>query len=56
MGRLIKCKSCGTEIAKSAETCPKCGAKYVHEDLISKLFFWLFVVPLCLSIIGAIIF
>lgn len=25
MSKLISCKSCGTEIAKNAETCPKCG-------------------------------
>lgn len=27
MSKLIKCKSCGAEIAKSAKTCPHCGAK-----------------------------
>ncbi len=27
MGKLVKCKSCGAEIAKSAKTCPQCGAK-----------------------------
>ena len=25
--KLIKCKSCGADIAKSAKTCPHCGAK-----------------------------
>lgn len=27
MGKMVKCKSCGQEIAKSAKVCPKCGAK-----------------------------
>lgn len=27
MAKLIKCKACGAEIAKSAKTCPHCGAK-----------------------------
>lgn len=27
MTRMMKCKTCGTEIAKSAKACPNCGAK-----------------------------
>lgn len=27
MAKMIKCKTCGEEIAKSAKSCPKCGAK-----------------------------
>lgn len=27
MNRMSKCKTCGTEIAKNANVCPKCGAK-----------------------------
>lgn len=27
MAKMVKCKSCGQEIAKSAKTCPHCGAK-----------------------------
>lgn len=27
MAKLVKCKVCGAEIAKSAKVCPKCGAK-----------------------------
>lgn len=26
MAKLVKCKECGAEISKKAETCPKCGA------------------------------
>lgn len=27
MSKMVKCKTCGEEIAKSAKVCPKCGAK-----------------------------
>lgn len=27
MGKMVNCKTCGTEIAKSAKICPSCGAK-----------------------------
>lgn len=27
MKKLIKCKTCGAEIAKTSKTCPRCGAK-----------------------------
>ena len=27
MAKLVKCKTCGAEIAKSAKICPKCGAR-----------------------------
>lgn len=27
MSKLVKCKSCGAEIAKSTKACPRCGAK-----------------------------
>lgn len=27
MAKMIKCKTCGADIAKSAKTCPHCGAK-----------------------------
>ena len=27
MNRMRKCKTCGSEIAKSANSCPNCGAK-----------------------------
>lgn len=32
--KLIKCKSCGEEIAKSAKACPHCGAKVKHHTII----------------------
>lgn len=32
--KLVKCKSCGAEIAKTAKTCPQCGAKQ-HQAALS---------------------
>ena len=37
MSKLVKCKSCDAEIAKSAKACPQCGAKNKHGCLSSIL-------------------
>lgn len=34
MVKLIKCKSCGQEIAKTAKTCPHCGAKNKKPSIV----------------------
>ena len=34
MGKLVKCKTCGAEIAKSAKTCPSCGAKQKKHTVL----------------------
>lgn len=33
-GKMVKCKTCGTEIAKTAKTCPKCGAKQKKHTVL----------------------
>lgn len=38
MAELVKCKTCGEEIAKSAKTCPKCGARQKKPILQIVLF------------------
>lgn len=48
MAKMVKCKSCGKEIAKTAKTCPNCGAKQ-HNVAIT-----ICVVILVLAVIGAI--
>lgn len=35
---LIKCKECGNSISKSAQSCPKCGAKIKRTSLFTKIF------------------
>ena len=32
MGNLISCRECGSQVAKSAKTCPKCGLKRPHKS------------------------
>lgn len=45
---LIPCKECGSQISKTAEACPQCGAKVPHTSLITKviavLFFLVFLI------------
>lgn len=40
--KLKKCKSCGTEIAKSAKTCPSCGAKN-KKPFYTRVWFWVLI-------------
>ena len=37
--KLIKCKACGAEIAKSTRSCPQCGAKN-KKPVFKKWWFW----------------
>lgn len=41
--KMIKCKSCGNEIASNAKTCPNCGAKN-SKPIFKKWWFWLIIV------------
>lgn len=38
MAKLVKCKTCGAQIAKSARTCPHCGAKRKKHHFIRNFF------------------
>ena len=48
--KLTQCKSCGAEIAKSAKTCPQCGAK--HKKSILGITLLVIGVLLILSALG----
>lgn len=50
MEKLVKCKACGNEIAKSAKTCPSCGAKN-KKPFYKK--WWFFTIVIVAVIIGA---
>lgn len=41
--KMVECKACGKEIAKSAKTCPSCGAKN-KKPLFRKWWFWALIV------------
>ena len=45
--KLISCTSCGHQIAKSAKTCPSCGAK-VKRPIFKKKLFWIVIVILAI--------
>ena len=48
MKKLVKCKSCGADIAKSANRCPNCGAKQKKHIFLITLLIVLF----CIAIIA----
>ena len=50
--KLINCKVCGAEMAASAKTCPKCGAKN-KKPLYKKWWFYVLVVLVLLFAIGS---
>lgn len=50
--KMTVCKSCGSEIASSAKTCPKCGAKN-KKPIYKRVWFWILVAVLVLGIGGA---
>lgn len=43
MEKMVTCKSCGKEMAKSAKACPECGAKN-KKPIFKKWWFWALVV------------
>lgn len=50
--KMTNCKVCGEEIAVSAKTCPKCGAKN-KKPVFKKVWFWFTVIVLLFVIIGS---
>ncbi|RJE47924.1 hypothetical protein A7K50_01390 [Dehalobacter sp. MCB1] len=51
MEKIINCKVCNAEIAKSAKVCPSCGAKQ-KKPILKKWWFWL-VVVIFIGILGS---
>lgn len=51
MGKMVKCKTCGEEIAKSAKICPKCGAKQKKHTVLGVILV-IFGVLLIMAAIG----
>lgn len=43
MSKLIKCNSCGKEVANTAKSCPGCGAK-VKKPIYKRVWFWVIIV------------
>lgn len=53
MNKTMNCKTCGTEIAVSAKSCPSCGAKN-KPPIYKRVWFWILIVFIVISIIGGI--
>ena len=50
--KMITCKACGEEIAKSAKSCPKCGAKN-KKPIFKKWWFWVIILILIFAAVGS---
>ena len=51
MSKMINCKSCGAEIASSAKSCPKCGAKN-KKPIWKRVWVWILAVIILVAAIG----
>lgn len=51
MSKMITCKSCNAEIASSAKSCPKCGAKN-KKPVYKRVWFWVVIVIVAIIFIG----
>lgn len=47
--KLMQCKTCGNEIAKSAKKCPHCGAKN-KKPIFKKWWFWALIIVIVISV------
>ncbi len=48
--KLVKCKSCGAEIAKTAKTCPQCGAAQHNGAKIACVIIVIVTIVLCIAV------
>lgn len=51
-GKMINCKVCNAQIAKSAKTCPNCGAKS-KKPILKRWWFWVLAVLLLFTLVGS---
>ena len=51
MSKMVKCKTCGADIASSAKSCPSCGAKN-KKSIFTKWWFWVIVVIIAVVAVG----
>ena len=53
MSKMINCKSCGAEIASSAKSCPKCGAKN-KKPIWKRWWVWILAVIILFAAISSV--
>lgn len=51
MSKLMKCKTCGAEIASTAKACPSCGAKN-KPPVYKRVWFWILIIFVAISVIA----
>lgn len=51
MSKIIKCKTCGNEIAANAKACPNCGAKN-KKPIFKKPIFWILIIALVVGVVS----
>ena len=51
MSKIIKCKTCGADMASNAKACPACGAKN-KKPIYARVWFWLLVVVVAIIVIA----
>ena len=54
MEKLVKCKTCGAEIARTAKVCPSCGAKN-KPPVYNRVWFWLLLGFAAMILMGTIL-
>lgn len=52
MAKIIKCKTCGADMASNAKACPQCGAKN-KKPIYKRVWFWILIVVILGGIGGA---
>ena len=52
MEKIIKCKACGNEMAKSAKSCPNCGARN-KKPFFKKWWFWGIIVVVLIIVVAS---
>lgn len=52
MGKMVKCKTCGQDIAKTARVCPSCGAKQHNLALSICAIIIVLTIILCVAVIA----
>lgn len=50
--KMMRCKACGEEIAVSAKSCPKCGAKN-KKPFYKKVWFWIIILVMIIAVAGS---
>lgn len=51
MSKMMKCKTCGVDIASSAKSCPSCGAKN-KKPIYTKWWFWVLAILIVGGVLG----